>query len=56
MNFSRRRFSYLGHVISENGVLPDKTTTKVIKEFPAPKNVKQLRPVNTSCNMNVVRN
>ena len=41
--FLRKEVSYLGHVISENGVLPDKTKTKVIEEFPTPQTVKQLR-------------
>jgi len=40
--FLRREVSYLGHVISENGVLPDKATTKVIEDFPPPQNAKQL--------------
>ena len=35
--FLRKEVSYLGHVISENGVLPDKTKTNVIEEFPTPK-------------------
>jgi hypothetical protein len=41
--FLRKEVSYLGHVISENGVLPDETKTKVIYEFPSPQTVKQLR-------------
>jgi hypothetical protein len=40
--FLRKEVSYLGNVISENGVLPDKTKTKVIEEFPSPQTVKQL--------------
>jgi hypothetical protein len=39
----RKEVSYLGHVISENGVLPDKAKTKVIEKFPTPQNVKQLK-------------
>jgi hypothetical protein len=38
-----REVSYLGHIISENGVLPDKAKTKVIEEFPTPQNTKQLK-------------
>jgi hypothetical protein len=34
--FLRKEVSYLGHVISENGVL-HKTKTKVVEEFPTPK-------------------
>jgi hypothetical protein len=41
--FLRKEVSYLGHAISENGVLPDTTKTKVIEEFPTPQTVKQLR-------------
>jgi hypothetical protein len=35
--FLRREVSYLGHIFSENGVIPDKTKTKVIEEFPTPR-------------------
>ena len=38
--FLRKEVSYLSHVISENGVLPDKTKTKVIEEFPTLQTVK----------------
>jgi hypothetical protein len=41
--FLRKEISYLGHVISENGVLPERTKTKVIEEYPTPQTVKQLR-------------
>ena len=41
--FLRKEVSYLGHVISENGVLSDKTKTNVIEKFSTPKTVKQLR-------------
>ena len=41
--FLRKEVSYLGHVISENGVLLEQTKTKVIEEYPTPQNVKQLR-------------
>ena len=41
--FLRREISYLGHAISENGVLPDKAKTKVIQDFPTPQNAKQLK-------------
>jgi len=41
--FFRKEVSYLGHVISEDGVLPDRTKTKAIEEYPTPQNVKQLR-------------
>jgi hypothetical protein len=41
--FLQRDVSYLGHVIAENGVLPDKVTTKMRDEFPTPQNAKQLK-------------
>lgn len=41
--FLRKEVSYLGHVISENGVLPDKAKTRVVEDFPTPRNVKQLK-------------
>jgi hypothetical protein len=34
--FLRKEVSYLGHVISENGVLPERTKTKVIEEYSTP--------------------
>ena len=41
--FLRKEVSYLGHVISENGVLLDKTKIKVIQEFSHPQTVKELK-------------
>jgi len=41
--FLRKEVSYLGHVISEDGVLPDCTKTRAIEEYPTPQNIKQLR-------------
>jgi hypothetical protein len=41
--FMRKEVNYLGHVISENGVLPDRTKTKIIEDYPPPRSVKQLR-------------
>jgi len=41
--FLRKEVSYLGHVISEHGVLPERTKTKVIEEYSVPQNMKQLR-------------
>ena len=41
--FLRKEVSYLGHVIPENGVLPERAKTRVIEEYPHPQNVKQLR-------------
>ena len=33
----------LGHIVSHNGIRPDDDKYKAIKEFPAPKNLKDLR-------------
>jgi transposase InsO family protein len=41
--FLRKEVSYLGHVISENGVSPEPAKTRAIEEYPPPQNVKQLR-------------
>jgi hypothetical protein len=41
--FPRKEVCYLGHTISEQGVLPDKTNTKVIEEFKTPQNHKELK-------------
>jgi hypothetical protein len=41
--FLRKEVSYLGHVTSESGVLPDKAKTRVIEDFPTPQNVKHLK-------------
>jgi hypothetical protein len=41
--FLRKEVNYLGHVISERGVFPDRAKTRVIEEYPTPQNVKQLR-------------
>ena len=41
--FLRKEVNYMGHVISENGVLLDPAKTKIIEEYPSPQNAKQLR-------------
>ena len=41
--FVRREVPYLGHVISADGVRPDKCKTEAIDRFPAPRNIKELR-------------
>jgi hypothetical protein len=40
--FLRKEVSYLGHVISEDGVRPDHKKTESIKKLPIPKTAKQL--------------
>ena len=41
--FLRKEVIYLGHIISENGIQPDPSKLKAIKEFPTPKKVKDIQ-------------
>lgn len=41
--FLRKEVTYLGHVISENGVHPDPEKIKAVKNFPIPKNPKNIK-------------
>ena len=41
--FFKSRVSYLGHVVSQNGVETDPDKISALKEWPVPQNVKQLR-------------
>ena len=34
---------FAGHIVSHNGIRPDDDKYKAIKEFPTPKNIKDLR-------------
>jgi len=34
---------YLGHMISENGILPDPAKLSAVKNFPTPKKVKDVQ-------------
>lgn len=42
-NFAQRKVQYLGHVIEENSVCPMKDNLVAIKNFPVPKNKKNIR-------------
>lgn len=42
-NFLQTEVKLLGHIVSTNGIKMDPDKTKAIREFPAPKNIKQLR-------------
>ncbi|CAI6358323.1 unnamed protein product [Macrosiphum euphorbiae] len=42
-SFLRKEVIYLGHVINENGVSPDPNKLKCIKEYPKPKNAKDIK-------------
>lgn len=41
--FLRREVAYLGHIIDENGIKPDPGKTTAIKNFPVPKNAKNIK-------------
>ena len=41
--FLRSEVTYLGHVVSEAGIRTDPEKTKAVKNWPVPKNVKQVR-------------
>ena len=38
-----KRIFYLGHIISEDGIETDPNKTEVVKNWPTPKNIKELR-------------
>ena len=40
---SKRRITFLGHVISDKGVETDPEKTKAVREFPQPTNIKELQ-------------
>jgi len=42
-SFLRKEVLYLGHVINENGVSPDPNKLKCIREYPKPKNAKDIK-------------
>lgn len=42
-SFLRKEVLYLGHVINENGVSPDPNKLKCIREYPKPKNPKDIK-------------
>jgi len=42
-NFIRNTLPFLGHVISPRGISPDPATIQQILDFPAPRNIRQLR-------------
>jgi len=41
--FLRKEVTYLGHIISENGILPDPSKLSAVKNFPTPKKVKDVQ-------------
>lgn len=49
-NFFKHDVTYLGHHISENGILPDPSKYKTIENFPEPKNADEVRRFVAFCN------
>ena len=41
--FLQRSVQYLGHVVSESGILPDERKVEAVRQFPTPINLKMLR-------------
>ena len=41
--FLRKEVIYLGHIITENGILPDPTKLEAVSNFPTPKKVKDIQ-------------
>lgn len=41
--FLKREVMYLGHIISEDGVKPDPKKISAVKDFPKPKNAKNIK-------------
>jgi len=41
--FLRKEVTYLGHIISENGILPDPSKLSAVKNFPTPKKIKDVQ-------------
>ena len=41
--FAQPQVQYLGYVLSQNGITPSPEKVKVVKQYPAPKNVKEVR-------------
>lgn len=49
-NFFRHDITYLGHHISENGILPDPSKYKTVENFSEPKNAYEVRRFVAFCN------
>ena len=48
--FAQSEVKFLGHILSETGVRPNPQKLDIIKNYPAPKNVKQVRQFLGLCN------
>ena len=49
-NFAAKQVTYLGHIFSKNGISVDPAKTKVVKDFPVPRNQTQVRAYLGLCN------
>ncbi|KAL6417383.1 hypothetical protein ACFW04_012794 [Cataglyphis niger] len=43
--FLRKEVGYLGHIISDQGVKPDPAKIQAVKEFPTPRNAKNIKQI-----------
>ena len=41
--FTQKEVEYLGHIITPDGIKPNRNLAAAVKEFPVPKNVRELR-------------
>lgn len=48
--FMKEKVAYLGHIINEHGVQPDPSKVQVVKDWPRPKSVHELRSFLGLCN------
>ena len=42
-SFVKQKVEYLGHVVTPDGVIPNPEKVRVVRDFPVPKNLKELR-------------
>ncbi len=49
-HFGCRQVTFLGHVVSAEGVQPDPQKIEAVKNFPVPRNIKQVRSFLGLCN------
>ena len=42
-SFAQQKVAYLGHVVTPDGVIPNPEKVRVVRDFPVPKNLKELR-------------
>ena len=42
-SFAKKEIKYLGHIVSKDGITPDPAKVEAIRNYPSPRNLKQLR-------------